>query len=288
MIYSDLTTCDRHDCKELFSVFQYIYGGNTMKTLTRLVLMMGILIPLVRGQEQAELDKLLADLNVTVDGGTLNKLQQIGGPRVMAALRTAFETHEEKRTRQDVAIALIRLGDKDDKYFRYLEAFAKEAVDSDAPDMFVYGVDGVPLKPVQWSPEFYAWSAQHGMSIDFAVGQAYRTFPSDLGLFVVAAKDPRGTNLLRRGLQSHNPLVVSTCALILAGINDTASIPLVLQLINTEKRYPTAELLVTCIALFNGDEVERWILGSLASPKLKEYYLRRLEDKHKHPPTPTQ
>jgi hypothetical protein len=55
--------------------------------------------------------------------------------------------------------------------------------------MFVCGADGVPLKPVQWSAEFYAWSALHGMTIDFAVGQAYRTFPSDLILFGEAARD---------------------------------------------------------------------------------------------------
>jgi hypothetical protein len=259
-----------------------------MKTLNRVVLMMGILIPLVLGQDQAELDKLLAELNVTVDSGTLYKLQQIGGPRVTAALRAAFETQEEKRSRQDLAIALIRLGDKDDKYYRYLEAFAKEAVDSDAPDMFVYGADGVVLKPVQWSPEFYAWSAQHGMTIEAAVKQSFQTFPSDIGLFAEAAKDPRGTELLRRGLESHNPLVVSTCALILVGINDTASIPLVLQRINTERHYPTAELFVDCIAKFNGDGVERRILSSLASPKLKEYYLHRLEAKHKQPAAPAQ
>jgi hypothetical protein len=258
-----------------------------MKTLNY-ALMMAILIPLVRGQDQAELDKLLAELNVTVDSATLHKLQQYGGPRVMAALRAAFETHEEKRSRQDLAIALIRLGDKDDKYYRYLEAFAKEAVDSDAPDMFVYGADGVVLKPVQWSPEFYAWSAQHGMTIEAAVKQSFQTFPSDIGLFAEAAKDPRGTELLRRGLESHNSLVVSTCALILAGINDTASIPLVLQRINTEKHYPTAELLVTCIAFFKGDDVERRILGSLASPKLKDYYLHQLEAKHKQPSPPAQ
>jgi hypothetical protein len=259
-----------------------------MRTLSRVVLMMGILIPLARGQDQAVLDKLLAELNVTVDSGTLHKLQQYGGPRVIAALRVAFETREEKRSRQDLAITLIRLGDKDDKYYRYLEAFAKEAVDSDAPDVFVYGADGVPLKPVQWSPEFYAWSARHNMTIDAAVKQALQTFPSDIGLFAEAAMDPRGTELLRRGLQSHNLLVVSTCALILAGINDTASIPLVLQRINTEEHYPTAELFVDSIAKFNGGEVERRILGSLASPKLKEYYVHRLEGKHKPPTSPAQ
>jgi hypothetical protein len=251
--------------------------------------MMGILIPLVRGQDQAELDKLLAELNVRVDSGTLHKLQQYGGPRVMVALRAAFETQEEKRSRQDLAIALIRLGEKDDKYYHYLEAFAKEAVDSDAPDVFVYGADGVPLKPVQWSPEIYAWSAQHGITIDAAVGQAYRIFPSDLMLFGEAARDdPRGTALMRRGLQSHNPFVVYVCASFLAAVNDTTSIPAVLQLINTEMHYPTAELLVASIALFNGDEVERRILGSLANPKLKEYYLHRLEGKHKQPTAPAQ
>ena len=154
--------------------------------------------------------------------------------------------------------------------------------------MFVYGADGVPLKPVQWSPEFYAWSAQHSMPIDSAVKQAYQTFPSDLGLFAVAARDPRAAELLRRGLQSHNPLVVLTCASILAAINDTASIPVLLQLINTGTKKPTAKLLVASMVAFNGDDVERRIVGSLASAKLKEYYLYRLEGKHKQPPPPAQ
>jgi hypothetical protein len=259
-----------------------------MKTFNHVVVMMGILIPLVRGQDQAELDKVLAELNaVTVESGTLYKLQQYGGPRVIAALRAAFESNEEKRSRQDLAITLIRLGDQDDKYFHYLEGFAKEAVGSDAPDMFVYGADGVPLKPVQWSPEFYAWSARHGMSIDFAVKQAYQTFPSDLMLFSEAARDPRALALVRRGLHSNNPMVVGTCASILVGMDDVASIPMMLQLINTS---PTtwSEVLIERIALFKGDDVERGILGSLASPKLKAYYVRRLEDKHKQAPPPVQ
>jgi hypothetical protein len=60
-----------------------------MKMLNHLVLIMGILVPFLRGQDQAELDKLLAKLNVTVDSGTLHKLQQYGGARVVAALRAA-------------------------------------------------------------------------------------------------------------------------------------------------------------------------------------------------------
>jgi hypothetical protein len=107
-------------------------------------------------------------------------------------------------------------------------------------------------------------------------------------LFGEAAKDdPRGPALMRRGLQSHNPLVVYMCASFLAAVNDATSIPVVLQLINTEKHYSTAEGLVASIALFNGDEVERRILGSLANPKLKEYYLHRLEGKHKQSTAPS-
>jgi len=54
-----------------------------MKTSNHIVLMMGILVPLVRGQDQAELDKLLTRLNeITVDSSVLNKLQQYGGPQV--------------------------------------------------------------------------------------------------------------------------------------------------------------------------------------------------------------
>lgn len=257
-----------------------------MKTLGHVVLMMGILIPLIQGQDQAELDKLIAELNVTVDSNTLYKLQQYGGPQVMTALKSAFETHQQKRARQDLAIALIRLGDKDDRYFHYLESFAKDAVDSDAPTFFLYGADGVPLKPPQWSPEFYAWSAQHGMSIEAAIKQAYQTFPDDLMLFAKAG-DPRGIQLLRRGLYSSNPMVVGTCAAFLAGMNDTASIPLMLQLINTSPK-TLSEILISRIAQFNGDQTERKILNSIASPKLKEYYVDQLGGKHKQPPSPAQ
>ena len=71
---------------------------------------MVILIPLVRGQDQSELDKLLSSSMLRSTAARFRRVRQ--------------------RSR-----------------------------DNDAPDMFVYGADGVALKPVQWSPEFYAWSA---------------------------------------------------------------------------------------------------------------------------------
>jgi hypothetical protein len=70
---------------------QYTYRAIPMKTLKHVVLMMGIPIPLVRGQDQAELDKLIARLNVIpVDSGTLYKLQQYGGPRVNGGASGCF------------------------------------------------------------------------------------------------------------------------------------------------------------------------------------------------------
>jgi HEAT repeat protein len=256
-----------------------------MKALIFVGLTSAILMPFVHGQDQQDVDGLLAQLKTsTIADGTIIKLQKYREPRVLTALREAFETHEEKQTRQYIAISLIRLGDKDQKYFHYIESFAKEAIDSDAPDMFVYGADGMALQ-AKWSAEFYEWSSKHGIPIESAVRQAYLAYPSDVMLFG-EAEDPRCVELLKRGLQSQNPLIVAVSGHILAAMNDTGSIPLILQRINTS-RATASEMLTDRIALFNGDQAERAIQTALVNPKLKERYRGLIEAKHKQPSSAT-
>jgi HEAT repeat protein len=258
-----------------------------MKSLIHIAIAFGVLMPSARGQDVPEMEELLAKLNENqIQDDVIVRLGKYHDHRVIAALRAAFDAHEEKQTRQYIAFSLIGLGDKDDKYFRFIEAFAQEAIESDAPDMFTYGRDGVALRPVQWSPEFYAWSAQHGIPIELAVKQAVQTYPRDVMIFA-GVSDPRAAELIRRGLQSHNPLVVGACAYVLGINKDTPSIPLILKLINTS-RQSVAEALTMRITLFNGDQVERLILDGLANPKLKEFYRSQIEAKHKNPPSSPQ
>jgi hypothetical protein len=82
-------------------------------------------------------------------------------------------------------------------------------------------------------------------------------------------------------------MVVGICASILVGMNDIESIPVMLQLINSS-RTTWSEILIERIALFNGDQMERRILDSLATPKLKEHYRHQVEGKQKRRPSPAQ
>jgi hypothetical protein len=91
---------------------------------------------------------------------------------------------------------------------------------------------------------------------------------------------------LKRGLQSQNPLIVAVSGHILAAMNDTGSIPLILQRINTS-RATVSEMLTDRIALFNGDQAERAIQTALVNPKLKERYRGLIEAKHKQPSSAT-
>jgi HEAT repeat protein len=256
-----------------------------MKTLIAVALTLVILTPSVHGQDQQELDRLLAKLNDSkIEDSTIFALLKHRDQRVIAALQNAFKNHEDKQTRQYIASSLIHLGDKSEKYSRYLEGFAKDAIESDAPDMFVYGRDGMPVQG-QWSAEFYAWSAKHGLDIESAGKQAFVMYPRDILLFS-EAEGPRSVELLRKGLQSLNPMVVFASAQALTGMNDVGSLPLILQRINTSKAV-LAEPLTDRVATFSGDIVERKIAEAITEPKLKERYRVLVEAKHKQPSSAT-
>jgi hypothetical protein len=63
--------------------------------------------------------------NMTVIGDVLRS----GDWALVSPLRQAFDETEGKREKQAIAETLIKLGDKDSRYFEYLAGFAKPAVE---------------------------------------------------------------------------------------------------------------------------------------------------------------
>jgi hypothetical protein len=95
-----------------------------MKTLIAVALTLVILTPSVHGQDQQELDRLLAKLSDSkIEDSTIFALLKHRDQRVIAALQNAFKNHEDKQTRQYIASSLIHLGDKERKVFSLSRGF---------------------------------------------------------------------------------------------------------------------------------------------------------------------
>ena len=63
----------------------------------------------------------------------IHRLMELGEPTVLPALQVAFERERDNSTRQFLAAALAKLGDKDPCYFGYVSEAATKVVEADLP-----------------------------------------------------------------------------------------------------------------------------------------------------------
>jgi hypothetical protein len=214
-----------------------------------------------------------------LDLGVVSSLANYQDDRVLPSLKDAFEARQSKEDRQYIAKSIVRLGEKDEKYYRYLESFAKEAIESDIPDPYVYGADGAEVRG-KLSPQFNVWAEKRGISVAEAHYRATNTYPTDVMRFG-GTRDHRNLSLLRQGLKSLNLMVVAASADALALMNDVDSIPVILRMIETTNK-PIAMLLIGSLSLYDGGvDREQQIRGLLLDPKLREMYRWSMETKHK-------
>jgi hypothetical protein len=135
-------------------------------------------------------------------------------------LEEQFARSQDARTKAKIASALVRLGTKDDIYWDFLVEQATLAVESPAPSL----VDSQgKIVREQLSPEFLAWAKAHNVPPDPVYG-----LPGNVVL-LGETEDPRGIPLLRRGLLSPNSFIEVAAAKGLAQIQDTNSIPLIIE-----------------------------------------------------------
>jgi HEAT repeat protein len=189
--------------------------------------------------------------------------------RVLPAMRRAFESRENKSERQHLALSLIRLGEKDEKYLDLLMAYAQTAIDSDAPEVLTHDEKGDAVRGVI-NPDFVAWAERGGLSVDKAAGQSLYEYPEDV-MLLGNARDPRAASLLKRGLQSRNDVVVSMAAQGLALLNDVSALPLILQAGQARGKSMRFSL-ASMLAIYDSAEALRWIDQFLMDPELRKTY----------------
>jgi hypothetical protein len=153
------------------------------------------------------------------------QLAQAGVVDAIPELKKQFAASQDEITREAVARALVKLGDKDPIYWDYLAREATVAVDSDEPFPSGFGADGKMAPGL--SPQFTAWAKTHNLTTEAAADLATHDLPSKV-MFLAWTGDRRAIPLLRRALSSPNFLIQEVGAEGLTDLQDKASIPFII------------------------------------------------------------
>ena len=183
-----------------------------------------LLLASISGVAQSELDSLLEKLASGPLGNTLWQLQnQPADSGTIPALRAAFEKRTDKAEKQEIAVTLLRLGEKADRYFNFLASYASQAINDHTPLFQKYDQDGRGVRG-ELSPVFEIWCATNHKDPMEVVGIQLYTYPQDV-LALAKAGDPRALDLFRRGLESENPAIVALSVQGLGRLNETSALP---------------------------------------------------------------
>lgn len=162
--------------------------------------------------------------NADVNGVEL--IAEAGAVQAIHALEDQFVREKDVTTKTKIAAGLVRLGDKDNTYWNYLEQQAELALDSDIPDV-MFSESQAKMMDGLSSPELQAWAKAHNVDVNTAGIDAIYDFPGKV-LELAATGDRRGIPLLRRALQARDYLIVAMAAKGLAQIPDKDSISLII------------------------------------------------------------
>lgn len=152
----------------------------------------------------------------------LSELLKRRDPPAVAELERRFTASADKNDKQKIAVVLLSRRQGDQPYFDFLAGYARQAVLSDAPFPYRYDAAG-KLVPGELSPPFVAWAKAHKLDLETAVRRVFQEYPTDV-FFLSLASDPRATEILLKGLESPNYMVIARAAFGLARLQYTPAI----------------------------------------------------------------
>jgi hypothetical protein len=154
-------------------------------------------------------------------------LAQAGATQAVPALKHEFAVTKDTWLKLVIAGALVKLGDQDPVYWGFLAEEARTAVENDAPPVFQLDSEG-KVDQRGFSPEFIAWARARDLDPPAAAQAQTLELPGNF-LYLAETGDPRGRELLRRGLKSSNFTIQSIAARGLAKLHDKDAIPLIVE-----------------------------------------------------------
>jgi hypothetical protein len=209
----------------------------------------------------------------------LGAVQASRDPALLPALRKAFDETSEKLTKQAISGTIVKLDREDVDHFEYLAEFAREAVRSQAPD--VLGLDSKGhMVGGNISAAFETWCRDQGLDFKEEAGRQLYVYPSDL-FELFGSGDPRAMEILRQGLLSRNHTIVQIAAHGVGQQQDVASIKLIVAAYRRFSIEDMAWSLAGALAEYDGEAIEKQIVGAIDDRYLREAYLKALEEKRK-------
>lgn len=198
--------------------------------------------------------------------------------QVIPALEGQFGRATDVLTKGIIAAGLVKLGDRDNTYWNYLEEQAELAVASDIPDAMFSESQGKWMEHAP-SPELQTWADSHHLSANTAGIDSIYDFPGKL-LLLGETGDPRGIPILRRALQARDYLIVAAAAKGLAQIQDKDSIQLIIAAC---RRAPEGYASEIAISLVYFDDPDAQSTVDKYVPKPYAQAIRELKAKGRKP-----
>jgi hypothetical protein len=197
----------------------------------------------------------------------IRRLIDLGDVAARPALRAAFERETGIITRQFLAAALVKLGDKDARYFRYVAEAAAKAVRSDLP-YSVSAAASSASKNAAVPTAVLPWARINRIYPERAVWLATIELPAAVEALGETA-DRRSLPILLRGLRSPNYFIVNEAAFGLARLGDPKTIKVIIRACERlgpdERRFTARALLY-----FDRREAQRAAEQMIANPELLE------------------
>jgi hypothetical protein len=197
----------------------------------------------------------------------LPELLRRNDPVALAELERRFAQGADTLQKQQIAVVLVRRLQQDQPYYDFLAGRAREAVESDMPFPMAVGPQGHFL-PQQFAPAFLRWANEKGIRPDQAAAYALTVAPLDV-LMLALTDDARARELLLRGLESHNYMVVYRAAWGLARLRDRSAIG---PIVAAAEDAPAdgGELIARALVLFDAPEAQAAAGRLIADQKVLE------------------
>jgi len=172
--------------------------------------------------------QLAADLRKNPnDRGLIHKLGEEAGEEASVALAESFELASAKDAKQSIASALVKRGSADSKYWEYLAAFARRAVESKVPFFLAYDEHGRVQKD-KLSQDFLDWCKANQLHTALqraeVVNEMYMVQPQEFEFFA-GTLDARNKPLLLKGLLASNYMIVAYSAFALGRMGERTAAP---------------------------------------------------------------
>ena len=241
-----------------------------LSTIAFLISFSQLCLVLPTASSQDEVTELISRLNAKqFDQSVLVRLERHRpDPRIVPALAATFHHLQAKTEKQEIAVTLIRLGEKSDDYFEFLAAYVREAVEDRTPACLKYDSNGKEIRG-EFSPEFLNWCASNGKDARSAAALQLGTYPRDTWA-LVRTGDSRAKELFRKGLDSPYGIVVGLCVQGLGRLQDVEAIPLIEK---ASQRLPhAATAIAMALPWFQRGEADALMARLEPDQKSREYH----------------